>query len=184
MKRKFKELKQILEQDMISYKKIKKEDISLITKIKFYFSNPGYKIIFWMRMCKYLSNSKFKKILFLIARIKYHNLQIKYGIQIDYNLQVGEGFTIHHYGGIVINRDAKIGKNCSIRSNTVIGMTEKGVPTIGDNVYIGVNSVIIGPITIGNNCIVGAGSVVTKNFDDNCVIAGNPAKEIRKIYKE
>lgn len=51
---------------------------------------------------------------------------------------------------------------------------------IGDNVFIGVNSIIMPGITIGNNIIIGAGSVVTKNVDDFSIVAGNPARLIRK----
>ena len=53
--------------------------------------------------------------------------------------------------------------------------------SIGNNVWIGGNSVICPGVTLGNNVVVGAGSVVTKNFPDNVVIAGNPAKIIKTI---
>lgn len=49
---------------------------------------------------------------------------------------------------------------------------------IGNNVFIGLNSILLPGITIGNNVVVGAGSVVTKSFPDNVVIGGNPAKII------
>lgn len=53
---------------------------------------------------------------------------------------------------------------------------------IGDNVWIGANVTILPEVVLGNNIIVGAGSVVTKPFpEDNCIIAGNPAKIIRFI---
>lgn len=56
---------------------------------------------------------------------------------------------------------------------------EKSEPiSIGDNVWIGANCVILPAVRIGNNVIVGGGSVVTKSFPDNCIIAGNPAKVI------
>lgn len=51
---------------------------------------------------------------------------------------------------------------------------------IGNNVFIGMNTVILPGVTIGNNVIVGAGSIVTKDVPDNVVVAGNPAKIIRK----
>ena len=53
--------------------------------------------------------------------------------------------------------------------------------TIGDNVWIGGNSVICPGVHIGNNVVIGAGSVVTKDIPDWCIVAGNPCKVIRKI---
>lgn len=55
----------------------------------------------------------------------------------------------------------------------------KGQVLIGDNVWIGEGVVVLPNVSIGKNCIIGANSVVTKSFQDNCVIAGNPAKLIR-----
>ena len=168
-----KDLNKIIIEDYISYKLNKKTNF--INIFSFYLFNPCFKTITWMRICKYFSEKKIK-LLYFLSRLKYRHLQVKYGIQIDYRLDILGGFNIHHYGGIV-----KIGKNLNIRNNTTIGNTDKGVPEIGDNVFIGVNSVLIGDIKIGDNCIIGAGSVVTKSFDDNSIIAGNPAKLIRKI---
>lgn len=53
--------------------------------------------------------------------------------------------------------------------------------TIGNNVYIGVNSIVLPGVSIGNNVIVGSGSVVTKDLPDNGVYAGNPARYIKSI---
>ena len=49
---------------------------------------------------------------------------------------------------------------------------------IGDNCFIGMNAIIMPGVTLGNNVIVGSGSVVTKSFPDDVVVAGNPAKII------
>ena len=53
--------------------------------------------------------------------------------------------------------------------------------SIGKNCFIGCNAIILKGTVIGDNCVVGAGAVVAGRFDDNCVIAGNPARVIRKL---
>lgn len=59
---------------------------------------------------------------------------------------------------------------------------EFGKPiSIGNNCWMGADVTVIGGVTIGENVVVGAGSVVTKSFGDNVVIAGNPAKVIKTI---
>ena len=58
-------------------------------------------------------------------------------------------------------------------------MLHENVKSIGNNVFLGVNAIVLMGAHIGNNSIVGAGSVVTGKFGDNSVIAGNPAKIIR-----
>lgn len=62
-------------------------------------------------------------------------------------------------------------KNRKIFSKTV---------KICENVWIGENAIILPGIEIGKNSIIGAGSVVTKNVPENCIVAGNPAKIIKK----
>jgi acetyltransferase-like isoleucine patch superfamily enzyme len=51
---------------------------------------------------------------------------------------------------------------------------------IGNHVWIGARAIILKGVKIGDNSIIGAGSVVTKNVDDNTIVAGNPAKYVRK----
>lgn len=60
-------------------------------------------------------------------------------------------------------------------------MGASGKVVIGDNVFVGMNSIICRNVNIGNNVIIGAGSVVTKNCDANSIYAGNPAKKIGSV---
>ena len=157
--------------------------ISFFTRLKTYLLNPGFKISYNLRKCNYLSKKRSLKFLYFLRRLKYRKLQIKYGIVIGHQIEIGEGLNIEHWGGIVVAGKAKIGKNLHIRQNTTIGQSKGQYPTIGDNVYIGSEVTIIGGISIGNNCVIGAGSLVNKSFPDNSIIAGVPAQIIGVVDK-
>lgn len=95
--------------------------------------------------------------------------------------KISGGMMCYHPFATVINAKS-IGNNFQFRNGLTIG--NKGndntlIPTIGRNVTVGANVVIIGDITIGDNVVVGAGSVVVKDVPSNCVIGGNPAKIIK-----
>ena len=103
------------------------------------------------------------------------------GFQIHPNT-IGPGVTIWHWGSIIINPKAKIGKNCTLNPMVIIGHKVPGepAPQIGDNVFIGGGAKIIGNIKIGNNVTIAPNAVVVKNIPDNCIVGGVPAKIIRK----
>lgn len=164
------------------------EDYNVYPNVKFrdilfrWIKTPGFRVTTTMRICSALSGMSFPaRFLYYIARLVYRHQQVKYGIQIGHKLKVGKGFRIDHYGGIVIGESTVIGDNCTILQNVTIGKNKGRNPKIGNNVRINAGAIIIGGITIGDNCIIGAGAVVTHSFPDNCVIAGVPAKLIKKI---
>ncbi|MDR3011959.1 MAG: maltose O-acetyltransferase, partial [Chitinispirillales bacterium] len=62
-------------------------------------------------------------------------------------------------------------------------LLEFGKPvTIGNNVWIGADAVILPGVTIGDNTVIGAGSVVTKDIPANVVAVGNPCRVVREIF--
>lgn len=152
-------------------------------------NSPGFKYIFFMRITKYfmqVEKTALDKLLLKILLYYNRKLQIRYGIEIPYMTKIGEGLVIPHFGGIVVNGNCEIGKNCTILQGVTIGNNlykgKDNLSKIGDNVSIGAGAKIIGNVIIGNSVTIGANSVVTKSFPNNCVIAGNPAKIIS--YKE
>lgn len=175
---KFNELKKLVLEDLKAYKKTDKSFVQFCVR---YFKTPGFKVTVWMRYCRFLSEKKYLKLVYLLARMHYRHLQVKYGIQIGYRLNIRGGFCINHYGGIVIGQSARIGTNFNIRHSLTIGHVNGKTPTIGNNVFVGANVVIIGGINIGDNCVIGAGSVVVNSIPDNSVVVGNPAHVIKKI---
>lgn len=73
-----------------------------------------------------------------------------------------------------------MGKNIEIQHSVTIGENSRGVPKIGNDVFIGARTVIIGDIKIGNNVKIGASSVVVNDVPDNCTVVGVPAKVVNK----
>lgn len=109
-------------------------------------------------------------------------IEVVAGISIPYSVQIGKEFYIGHFGGIIINSNAIIGDNCNISQGVTIGVSGKGekrgVPTIGNNVYIGANSVVAGAISIGDNSVISANSLVTRDVLPNLTVMGVPAIKI------
>ncbi|MFN6567629.1 serine O-acetyltransferase [Dendronalium sp. ChiSLP03b] len=109
------------------------------------------------------------------------------GIELPWNTKIGSNFKLQHGYGLVVNHETVIGTNCTLRHSTTIGNKKlpdgsiSASPQIGNNVDIGSNVVIIGPIKLGDNAVIGAGSVVVKDVPQSAVVAGNPAKIIRMI---
>lgn len=115
-----------------------------------------------------------------------------------FNIEVGKGFFANYNCCILDVAKVKIGDNCMMAPNVAIYTAghpvhpetrnsgyEYGISvTIGDNVWIGGNSVICPGIHVGDNVVIGAGSVVTKDIPDNVIAAGNPCRVIRKITEE
>lgn len=142
---------------------------------------PGFRYMYFLRKA---SQYKKKSPLGILYRLIIRRYGFKYGFQIPVNTEIGAGFYIGHFGTIVINGKAKIGKNCNIAHNTTIGRTNrgerKGYPTIGDYVWIGTGSVIVGGIKIGNNVLIAPNTFVNKSIPNNSLVIGNPAKIIDK----
>lgn len=144
--------------------------------------NPDKKIIFLKNKCyKY---RKRNKALYILIWLIYSHYCVKYGVQIPAKVKIGEGFRIVHWGGIVINEYAVLGKNVKVLNGVLIGAESrgkrKGVPIIGDNVWIGSKATIVGNVKIGNNVLIASNSFVNFSVPDNSVVIGNPGKIIRK----
>lgn len=155
---------------------IKKNNISIKSKF----------IVNFFIISNYFATNRSRILRFIGIPIRIiYKLIIEFimSVEIPDKLKIGKNLNIYHGIGIVINTNTKIGDNVSIRQNTTLGSKYDGgpCPKIGNNVDIGCNVVIIGDIYIGDNVIIGAGSIVTKSFPDNCIIAGNPAKLIKEL---
>lgn len=120
-------------------------------------------------------------------------------IEIGDNVGIS-GATIYARKGICIGENTCIGGNCKILDNDfhpidiedrikllndIYGGDSNLIPSreihIGKNCFLGCNSIILKGTVLGDGCVVGAGAIVAGKFEDNCVIAGNPAKVIKRL---
>jgi serine O-acetyltransferase len=88
----------------------------------------------------------------------------------------GPGLSIAHPGLLVISAEATIGARCRIHQGVTIGAAEGGAPTIGNDVFIGPNAVLIGPITVGHEAFIYPGAVCSTHVPDRHAAAGVPAR--------
>lgn len=172
------ELKHYLLQDAIALNCDERQRPSL-------FGDEIWKFQRLLRKTEYYTNlyNKSKKYYifhYLWHKFRFHKLSVKLGFSIPLNV-FGPGLSIAHYGTIVVNSAAKVGKNCRLHEGVNIGATNgsAAAPQIGDNVFIGTGAKIIGDISIADDVAIGANAVVVKSITESGVTYGGvPAKKI------
>ena len=147
-----------------------------------YLLHPGFCFTVWHRLAAHCCEYRYPRIISKFLTWMVLRQSLKTGIQINPGAEIGEGLYMPHYGGIVVNPSVVIGKNCYLSHNVLIGKVHtgkrKGVPVIGDDVFIGTGAVILGNIKIGNNAAIGVNSVVIDDVPGGVMVAGAPAKVI------
>lgn len=167
---KLREIKEYIKSDLYRYT----GEINFKIIFRNYLLNRGFKYTFWLRLCK----SDVRLVRF-IARVMHWRLSRKYLIQIPHNIKAGYGLYLGHHMCVIVNGTAIIGNNVNLSQFTTIGAnTGSKAAVIGDCVYIGPGSCLVGDIRIDDNSTVGAGSVVVKDVEGNTTVAGTPAKYI------
>jgi serine O-acetyltransferase len=105
------------------------------------------------------------------------------GIEIHPGAAIGRRFFIDHGMGIVIGETAEIGDDVMLYHDVTLGgrslTRTKRHPTIGNGVVIGAGARVLGPITVGSNVQIGANAVVVRDVPDGVVVVGIPG-EIRR----
>jgi serine O-acetyltransferase len=120
----------------------------------------------------------------LLPRLLSHFSRFISGIEIHPGAVIGEGFFIDHGMGVVIGETVKIGHNVTLFQGVTLGGTgkERGKrhPTLGNNVVVGVGAKVLGAITIGDNVRIGANSVVLESVPADATVVGVPGKIVRQ----
>ena len=126
--------------------------------------------------------------LYWLARFISTLARLITGIEIHPGAVIGRRFFIDHGMGVVIGETSVIGDDCMIYHGVTLGGTswdkEKRHPTLMDGVIIGAGAKILGPITLGKNVRVGSNSVVVRSIDDNETVVGIPGRVVKKKNSE
>lgn len=119
-----------------------------------------------------------KGIIRIVNKIIFKYYANRNHIELSSNTKIGPGLYIGHAYSITINPNAVIGKNCNIHKGVTIGQENrgkrKGTPILGDRVWIGVNSTIVGNIKIGDDVLIAPNTYVNCDIPDHSVVFGNP----------
>lgn len=140
------------------------------------FCYPGLHAIWLYRIAHFFWQ---KRLLFL-GRFLSHIGRWLTGIEIHPGAKIGRRFFIDHGMGVVIGETAEIGDDVLMYKGVVLGGTsleeKKRHPTLGNNVVVGTDAVVLGAINIGDGATIGAGSVVIKDVPPDATVVGVPGR--------
>ncbi len=165
------------------FKKYKKYGGNFITIV---FFTQGFWALIQYRLANYIYRNVnipiVRQILLILTLVWQKIIEITTGISIPASASIGHSFYIGHFGGIILNAKTIIGNNCNISQGVTIGVSgtgnNRGVPVIGNNVYIACNTTVAGKIIIEDNAVLGANSLVKDNVLKNQVVLGVPASVV------
>ena len=149
------------------------------------YNDEIWRFLLLLRKTQYYDFKRKQNYLFYIPfiyfRRSFQKKALKLGFSISWTTQIGKGFSIPHYGSIVIHPKAVIGDNfkCHVGVNIGASNGNHEPPIIGNNVYAGPGVKIVGNISIADDVALGAGAVVVKSiYEAGTTWVGVPARKI------
>jgi len=126
-----------------------------------------------------IKSALIRKPFSLLYKVLYKFIQVITCIELPCEVAVGKNFRIDHFGGIIISGFASFGDNCVIRDGVTVGLRrvdDPVAPQIGNSVDIGTGAKVLGGITVGDNVVIGANAVVLEDVPSNSIAVGVPAR--------
>jgi len=158
----------------------------LITGLLF---DRTFRPIITMRLCQASGKSKYLgRVAHLFFRLLHRWACQKAGIDFSWNTTIGPGFTINHGWGMVVNRQAIIGKNVTLFNGVTIGRRDRiardgkrqiEYPVIEDEVWVGPHATIAGGVTVGRGSRIAAGAFVIESVPAYSTVVGNPGTIVK-----
>lgn len=141
------------------------------------YGNRGGTILKYQKLLR-KAHFNSNKLLGIYYRWRLKCWREKYGLELKPESSIGKGLYLGHPYNITINNHAVIGCNCNIHKGVVIGRENRGkrmgAPVIGNRVWIGINTAIVGKITIGDDVLIAPNSYVNCDVPSHSVVYGNP----------
>lgn len=145
-----------------------------LARWRFFLAEPQYRTLFWWRLWRAGG------ALSPVCRRLYLRSSRRSGLEINTG-SLGGGLIMPHWGRIILNAES-IGRDLYVLHNVTVGHDyATGRPVIGDDVFLGSGSTVLGSIRIGHHVVVAAGSVVLSDVPPCTLVAGHPAKIVRPI---
>lgn len=157
---------------------------SIGAKCKCILASHSFHMALLYRVGRFLSGAP---VVGVVVRVVIEYLiRVIYASDISLKSEIGPGLMFVHGHDIVIGGDVRIGKRCKIFNGVTLGNkdTETAIseqPILGNNIVIGTGAKLLGRIEIGDNVRIGANSVVISSFPSNVVVAGMPAKIVKRL---
>jgi serine O-acetyltransferase len=137
--------------------------------------SQGFQALFIYRVFRWCHERRIptQPLRFLVERCT----EITTGIALPAQARIGKGLRIHHFGGIIVSSDARIGEYCTLYHGVTLGDLGGwgGAPRVGNHVVIGAGAKLLGQIEIGDDCHIGANAVVRTSVPAGCLAVGVPA---------
>jgi serine O-acetyltransferase len=140
----------------------------------------GWHAAFFFRLSQWTHWLYLYPVSFLFQRLILH----LYGIDIPPSTEIGSGLWMPHARNIVIHKNSWVGKNVTILHNVTLGgrgSGEEKYPVVEDGAALYVGCSVLGPVIVGNQARIGAHSLVIENVPEKTIVAGVPARVIKKI---
>jgi len=138
---------------------------------------------FWAMFNHKIAHRLYKWRLYFLSRMVSQVSRFFTGIEIHPGAKIGNGVFIDHGAGVVIGETCEIGDNVTMYQGVTLGGTGKDSgkrhPTVCNNVIIGAEALLLGPITIGEGAKIGAGAIVIKDVSPGSTIVGEPARDVK-----
>lgn len=154
------------------------KDPSVLGGVELFLTSPGLHAVWGYRLAHVLWKLKRR----ILARMLSNWVRFVTGIEIHPGATIGRRFVIDHGMGVVIGETTVIGDDVLIYHGVTLGGKEnirtKRHPTIGNNVMIGAESILLGNITVGDNVQIGAGSVITRDVPSDSVLVGGRLRKL------